>query len=411
MHRDCSTKKQITKTVIILLFSFLLPKESMASFIETTMGTAVVNDATASYFNPAALLQLKNTQIIPLMTLMQYRTSFNGTVTTASSGFSQSGTANATSWFYSPSFYAGLPLNKKVTLGLAFVSHFVNRDPDENSILETIQPGNSIQDYTLVPGFGMKLNDILSVGAGLVFSYTRLSSSPTPGLPGTSNPNVTGTNQSSGSGIGGNIGFLLKPRDGTLIGLNYRTQISYPEKGTSRINGPTPLTSSGYQFQLTIPARATLSLAQQLTKNSKLIMTVQHINWNHIKTIQVNGVTTLIGTTSVITHAVIPEYLKNTWILTLGDNYRFKPDWILRVAGTFNESPGNSSYQITEGNSYILLASLGHDINKILTVDVGYAHAFIQDASIHTNGQRVIINGINSASRDAASLKLTVNVV
>jgi len=52
--------KRLLKWIFLWLF---LPSSVHASFIESTVGTAVVNDATAAYHNPAALLLLKNSQL------------------------------------------------------------------------------------------------------------------------------------------------------------------------------------------------------------------------------------------------------------------------------------------------------------------------------------------------------------
>src|SRR5688572_27947544 len=99
-----SYQKIISRIVVVILWLvWSLP--SYASFIETTMGTAVVNDATAAYFYPSALILLKNTQIIPLGTAARFRTHFTGQTTAVSTGFVQSGSSHSESDYYSPSFY------------------------------------------------------------------------------------------------------------------------------------------------------------------------------------------------------------------------------------------------------------------------------------------------------------------
>lgn len=59
-------------------FLFLLPVNLYASFIESTLGTAVVNDATATYHNPAALPLLQKRQVIALGSVASYHSTFTG---------------------------------------------------------------------------------------------------------------------------------------------------------------------------------------------------------------------------------------------------------------------------------------------------------------------------------------------
>lgn len=53
---------------------------------------------------------------------------------------------------------------------------------------------------------------------------------------------------------------------------------------------------------------------------------------------------------------------------------------------------------------------MGYEINKTITIDGGYAHAFMKDETINITGGRYLIQGVNEGSRDAVSLKLTFNV-
>lgn len=395
---------------IIILISWLLPSISYASFIETTIGTAVVNDATASYYNPAALVLLKNPQFIPLGTISKFRTEFAGQATAVPTQFTQTGSSSSTTNYFSPSMYFAMPVNDRVTVGFAAVSNFANRNPEENSILRYVQSSNSIQDYDFVPSLGVKINNIFSLGAGVNFSYLNFHLRPIVGFPGSNIVDSQGSNDSDGSGIGANAGFLLRPTNRTLIGFNYRTVTTYRESGTSVITGSSPISSNNYHFKLRTPARSILSISQSITPAFGLITTVQRLQWSIIRNVDVYGLATLIGGTPVIINGSVPYYLHDTWVLTIGGNYRFKPNWIVRVAGTYNQSPSNGNDQVSTGDSFILGASLGCDVNKVLTLDGSYAHSFIQSESINIAGRRFIINGNNRASRDAVSLKLTWNL-
>lgn len=70
----------------------------------------------------------------------------------------------------------------------------------------------------------------------------------------------------------------------------------------------------------------------------------------------------------------------------------------------------NPQYQITNGDSIIVGTSLGYKINKTITIDGGYAHAFNKDEDININGNALIIDGVNGGERNAVILKLTCNL-
>lgn len=400
----------LKKIRLLILPSLLLtPIPLHASFIESTMGTAVVNDATATYHNPAALTLVKNPQLIGLGSVSDYRSTFTGNAVQSATGFTQSGSTNLNVRYYLPSFYFAAPSHTRVTTGLAIISNLFNNDPETSSLLRYAQPSNSIQNIDFIPAMGFKINDYLALGAGLNFSYASFDMNPIFGFPSLNIPDSQSRNESNGSGLGGNFGFLLRPAQATLIGFDYRSAVSYTFNGKSSLSGSPGIESNDYHFNFWTPARSVLSISQFVKPTLGFIGTVQRVQWSILKNVNLHNVATQVGTHSVILpNATIQYYSHNTWIFTLGTIYRATPKWIVRAAATYNQTPGNPNYQISNGDSIILGASMGYEINKNFIVDGSYAHAFFKNENIHTSGINKI-TGVNKSALDAVSIKLTFN--
>lgn len=381
-----------------------------ASFIETTQGTAVVNDATASYFNPAALVLLKNPQLIPQVTLARFHTHFNGSSTALATGVTITGTASSNTNYFSPTFFLGVPVTSKMFVGLAIVSNAANRNADEHSILRYVQANNNIQDVDVATAIAIKLNNIFAIGGGITFAYANFDLQPINGFPGSNIADSQSHNQSDGRGISANLGFLIRLNPLTVMGFNYRSRTTYNLSGQSIYEGSPRVVSNSYHYKLWTPARAVFSINHYFNKQLGVIATIQRIQWHTLTNVHVYGVASVSGTTPVILNGTVPYHLHDTWMLTLGNHYRILPHWILRIAGTYSESPGNPRYQIANGDSITLGVSMGYEINKWLSIDGSYAHTFIQDESIKMDGGRFAIRSTNQGSRDGVSLKLTFNV-
>lgn len=387
------------------------PLPAQASFIESTLGTAVVNDATATYYNPAALTLLKKPQIIALGSTSYYHAQFTGLAIQSGTGFTQSGTSNARTHYYLPSVYLGVPFTKKITAGLALIANDFNSDFEEHSILRYAQSKSHIQDIDLVPAIGFKITDCLSVGAGLNFSRANFLAQPISGLPSINIPDSQSRNENSGTSWGGDAGILLRPAAATLIGLNYRSAMTYHLSGTSTFNGNPRIVSNHYRSEYWTPARTVLSINHFVTRKLGLIGTIQYIQWNIFKDIQIQGIATQLGAQSVILpNATIHYHFHNTWLLTLGSIYQVTPAWVVRLAGSYNQAPANGNYQIANGDSIILGVSTGYRIFKNILLDGSYAHAFMKNKNIHITTGRNLINGVNQGALDSFSLKLTFDI-
>lgn len=398
--------RNLRNCIILFLLFFSVPV--YASFIESTMGAAVVNDATATYYNPSALTLLKNSQLVALASVANFQSQFNGQSIQTATGFTQSGSSNLNSHYYYPAVYLAIPTKINITTGLAIIANEFNNDIGEQSILRYIQSNNQIQDIDLIPAVGFKLNKYISIGAGLNFSRAHFLMQPISGLPSLNIPDSQSRNNSSGTSVGGDIGILLTPKISTMIGLNYRSAMTYQFSGTSSFNG---ITANNYHFTYWTPARSVFSIIHFITPQLGLIGTIQYIQWSIFNNINIYNIAAQIGLhPGILPNAKARYHFHNAWIITLGNQYRISPLWIIRIAGSYIQSPANPNYQIANGDSLVLGASLGYQISKKILIDGSYAHAFFKNQNVHITTGPFIITGVNKSSGDSVSVKLTFNV-
>ena len=396
---------------LLLTCLLLSPYALHASFIESTMGTAVVNDATATYNNPAALTLNKKPQFIALGSYARFAGDFAGRDLTHLNGKSPLSHSKSEGDYYVPSVYVGVPVHDKVNVGFAVISNILNSNIDETSILRYFKPNSRIDNVDFISGFGVNINPYLSIGAGLLYSNARFTSNPITGFPNLNLPDSQSLNQTRGNAYGENAGFLIKPSKSTVIGFNYRSALSYQFNGQSHFNGTPAITSNNYHFNYWTPARGVVTLSHFITHSTGFISTVQRVQWGIFKNVVAEEVATQVDNQSIVLpKVVIPYHFHDSWIFTLGGIQYFTPQWVVRLAGTYNQSPGNGHYQITNGDTVIIGASMGYEIYKNIILDGSYAHTFIKNQTININSRKNMITGVNTGFGDAISIKLTINM-
>lgn len=381
-----------------------------ASFIEQTIGAAVVKDATAVYFNPAGLTISPHQQFILLGTLARAQFEFSGSAQKLPSGGIESGSTTSKSNFVLPSMYLSIPINEKFVAGFALVANDFNRELDDHSILRYILAPNKTNNIDFIPALGIKINQFLSIGGNLNFTYAHLIQEPiTAGIARMNIPESHSLNDSQANGLGGDFGILIKPGKKTALGFNYRSAVTYNLQGSSTITGSQSIFSHNYHFKYWTPARSVVTLSHFLNEKLGFLGTVQYLQWNIFKEVSVYNFATQTGSqVFIVPQSRINYHFHNSWILTLGTIYQISPKWVVRVAGTYNQSPSNGRFQIGSGDSLITGFSMGYQLMNHLTVDCGYGHAFFKKESIDIRTSQNIITGINEGVHDAVSLKFTL---
>ena len=388
----------------------LLHSPLHASFIEQTIGTAVVKDATAVYFNPAGLTISPHRQFIFLGTLARSQFEFSGSAQKIPFGDTESGSTTSKSNFTLPSMYLSLPINERFVAGFAVIANDFNRELDNHSILRYILARNQTNNIDFIPALGIKINQFLSIGGNLNFTYAHIIQEPiTKGIARLNIPESHSLNDSQANSLGGDFGILIKPGKRTALGFNYRSAVTYNLQGSSTITGSQSISSDNYHFKYWTPARSVLTLSHFLNEKLGFLGTIQYLQWNIFKEVSVyNFATQAASQVFIVPQARINYHFHNSWLLTLGTIYQVSPKWAVRVAGTYNQSPSNGRFQIGSGDSLITGFSMGYQLINHLTVDFGYGHAFFKNEPIDIRTSQNVITGINEGTHDAVSLKFTL---
>lgn len=403
MAKSIGFKQYVTLGLLYLCWP------SHASFIEQTLGAAVVNDATASYFNPAALTIIPNRQLIFLGTLARSQYQFNGSVQQTPIGVTETGAVTTKSNYNLPSMYVSFPINEQFAGGFAIVANDFNRDQDEHSILRYVQARNQTNAIDLVPALGIKINDFFSIGGNLNITHAHLIQEPISGITRLNIPESRSLNNSKGNSLGGDLGVLVKLGKKTALGFNYRSAITYHLNGTSTITYPQIIASNNYHFKLWTPARSVMSLSHFLNEQLGFVGTIQYLQWDIFKEAYVyNFASQSRDQALIVPQARINYNFHNAWMLTLGTIYNVSSKWKVRIAGTYNQSPTNSRFQVGTGDSLVVGSSMGYQILEKLTIDCSYGHAFFKTEPINILTAQNNITGINQGSHDAVSLKFTL---
>ncbi|HEY5765014.1 MAG TPA: outer membrane protein transport protein, partial [Candidatus Deferrimicrobiaceae bacterium] len=235
---------KVLALLVVLLFAatpamaggFRLPEAGAKAMGMGFAFTAQANDPSAIYFNPAGILQLEGTNVMAGVTYIKNNGgTFTGTtpITAASGPGSQSETQKDLDFFV-PNAFVTIKKSPDFAYGVGIFSPFGLGQEYENKNTSIFRNQiTKIDLLTLVvnPTVAYRVNEFLSVGAGIDFMYGKaeLAKTPVSSLIG-DNTAVPPTNnlynldlEGDGTAWGYNFGVLLTPSKNVQIGFSYRS--------------------------------------------------------------------------------------------------------------------------------------------------------------------------------------------
>ena len=342
-------------------------------------------DASTAWSNPAAMTLLRDNELAGGLNAIVPHTQFTGEnlvgslptpgVTGGNAAIAGPAASLAGVWSASPDFKLGFSLEDPFGQRLSYPFDWVGRYQALASSVTDLELG-------LVAAY--RIDEHLSLGAGPIVDYfqARLTSAvnigPLTALAGEPSADLHAHNWTAGYHLGALYEFDSRLR----LGIDYRSRINEDLDGEQRISIP-PLvatfsptvaglleTESGHAHtSITLPDVLTTSGVWDISPEWTGLATAAWTDWSLIRQLSVASDNGLATTT-------VPLQLRNTWLGSLGANYRpaTVPGLMLQAGLGFDESTGTDSTRSPRlpGRDLILFG-------------VGFTYEIMPDASLQAS--------------------------
>jgi len=349
---------------------FALPEQSASAMGMSSAFVGQADDASAVWYNPAGMTQLDGTRISG--GLVAIYPTFTHENTDGTTDVGERG------WHYPIDFYATHKLSDTISIGFGINNPFglsTNWSPtSETSQVATL---SDIKTTDFNPNIAVKVNDRLSVAAGVDFvqldatlkNIQEYNPAPPPLLFSTSR--LSG----SGNGWGGNVAALYKISDSVSTGLSYRSRVHIKVDGTAEIVG---VTSGPASTKITLPDLAQWGVSYKASDKLTLNADLGYTWWSTYDKIVISS------NNPNFDQVTSDKEWKNVWNVRVGGQYKLSDTWKLRAGLQYDQNPVPDAHfetRVPDSDRYGVSVGTGYNVGN-LTVDLAYLYLYFMNRNI-----------------------------
>ena len=336
--------------------------------------SVAAQDAGTAFWNPAVMSLLHGVHAAVAVHLVDTSFEFTSSGSTYDS-FGDGGDAGTGSWI--PALYGTFEVGPRFTVGFAVNAPFgLETNWDIPWAGEFHAAKSDVKTLNVNPSAALRINDHVSIGAGISYQQLEatLTTAVTPLLP-TSLGKLDGDDRA----FGWNAGALFELDDSTRIGLTYRSALDYTIGGDLTFDDPSLAPSSAeIEADLKLPDTASVGIAHEFASGLRVLADYTWTGWDSIQSL------TVLETTASQPVSVIALNFENSWRLGIGMEYPFTPKWLLRGGVAFDRTPVKDEFRtpkLPDEDRQWLALGVRFAPNERWSVDAGYAHLWVKDAS------------------------------
>lgn len=397
----------LTLSSVAQAAGFALTEQSGGSIGNAFAGAGTVaEDASTILSNPAGLTQIRGAQLVvagyAIKSSIQFNNENSRTLIGAGVGdplLSGGSGGDAGDWAFVPNLYFAADVNDRIKVGLGINSPFGLKTEYDNRWAGRYDAIKSdLKTININPAIAYQVSDKLSLGWGVNAQYisAELSNAVDFGsICAMASVGACAAPQSHDGKLqlngndwswGYNLGLLLEPATGTRLGLAYRSKVGHHLKGVAKfsnvpieLTGVPDLANGSIKADITLPETALISILHQFNARWSVMGDVTWTRWSQFRELSVERTSgALIGVTQ--------QHWHNTRRYALGATYKYSDDWKLRFGVAYDESPVSAAFltpRIPDQSRWVLGLGANFKINDSDSLDVGYLHIFMKDASLN----------------------------
>ncbi len=358
-------------TSTALAAGFQLTEQSSLGLGRAYAGAGIVgDDLSAVHYNPAGMTLLEGTRFQAGTTWIALNADFN----------SDSGDADENGRLKGqmiPAGYVTHQVNDKVWLGFAMTVPFgMGTEYDRNWKYGNRGTSAKIYTFDMNPNIAYKVSDFISVGAGVSVQYAKAKLGMNIGQPGASL--LHGKVEADSWDWGYNLGIMLSPSDKLRFGLSYRSAIKHEADGDVKLSNVNANVLNGMfgnklgesagliarlldgqtvgtSATLKTPDTVMLTATWETTEKLRLSGLIRWANWSNFDDLTLendipSGIGAIAGNSPSLGAAVaglsgklkevsIENKWQDTWLLSVGADYRINDAFTIRGGLAYETSP------------------------------------------------------------------------
>ena len=375
---------------------------------------AAVENASTVFYNPAGMTYLPGVQISGSVNGIRPSIKFSdngGSRSPAGVGEPGGGDngGNAGDWNWIPNLDLTWQLTPKLWAGIGISAPFGLKTQYDPSFIGRFQSQKTdFKTIDVNPSVAYKINDIVSVGAGVSYQHGTLGIDRSV-FVGVELPETISLHDNA---WGWNIGAMFNLGTATRLGLSYRSAINYTLTGTVTVAG---VGGSSASAKLNLPPTLSVALSHQLNDKWQLLGDVTWTQWSKVQNVDLFLTSAGLGAFPAGTLVDTLDFqFKDTYRVGVGANYRWTNNLMLKFGVAYDKTPvpdsAHRSTLVPDNDRKWLAIGVKHQLTKNDTIDVGYAHLFLSDPDIaRVKGVgflgQGIVSGTYRESSDLVSLQ------
>ncbi|MFZ3483717.1 OmpP1/FadL family transporter [Sphingomonas sp. 3-13AW] len=395
--------------------AFYLQEQSARAAGRAFSGEVADTGPQSLWWNPASIAGMENAEAAIAVSAILPRGDVvdNGTVIRRPGGqFAPVGgnpvAKNPINNGFLPSGAIAMPLNERVSIGLAVTSPYsFTTNYDADSWARYTADKTRLRTIDIQPSIGVSVTDWLRVGAAVNVEYTDAEL-------GNKIPNLSATlpdGEQILSGNGWDLGWtagLQMHNSWATVGISYKSAIEHNLKGSLEVSGLVgPLagqnaTLEGVKAKFKTPAQ--IIVGGRFRTSDALTLNVQGVRytWADFDAIRLGAPL----------NQAIPENYRNSWSLAGGFDYAATPDLTLRAGLQRTLTPtrdGNRDARVPDSNRWNFGAGGSYRVSPAFTLDGAFNYVAFKDETIDrptiAAGSPILVDG---RTEDAKALIFTL---